>query len=43
MKQARTYLDYLRDMVEYAEKAERFVEEMNFQDFAKDEMRCSLL
>jgi len=33
----RTYADYLRDMVEYAQKAERFVRELGLADFKKQE------
>jgi len=33
----RTHADYLRDMVEYAQKAERFVQGMGLADFQKQE------
>lgn len=39
MKPKRVYTDYLRDMVEYAEKAERFVRGVEFEDFQNDEQK----
>jgi uncharacterized protein with HEPN domain len=39
MKPKRVYTDYLRDMIEYAEKAECFVHDVEFQDFRNDEQR----
>jgi uncharacterized protein with HEPN domain len=37
MSGQRTYSDYLRDMLENAEKAETFVEGMDFETFSSDE------
>lgn len=37
MSLKRTYADYLRDMVEYAQKAEGFVHRMGLADFQKQE------
>ncbi len=37
MKPPRVYIDYLRDMMEYAEKAERFVQGVGFEEFQNDE------
>lgn len=37
MRIKRTHADYLRDMVEYAQKAERFVQGMGLSDFQKQE------
>lgn len=37
MNKGRVYLDYLRDMLESAEKAAEFVSGMNFDDFKNDE------
>lgn len=37
MKSKRIHTDYLRDMIEYAEKAERFVPGIQFEDFQNDE------
>ena len=37
MSLKRTYVDYLRDMVEYAQKAERFVCKLGLADFQKQE------
>jgi uncharacterized protein with HEPN domain len=37
MKTHRNYTDYLRDILEYAEKAERFVEGLDFQAFERNE------
>ena len=37
MSHQRVYLDYIRDMLENAEKALRFVKEMSFKEFAEDE------
>ena len=37
MKSKRTHADYLRDMVEYAQKAERFVHGLGLADFQKQE------
>lgn len=37
MSHHREYLDYVRDMLENAEKATKFVENMGFEQFAKDE------
>ena len=37
MSAQRLYSDYIRDMIEYAEKAERFVQGVQFDDFANDE------
>jgi uncharacterized protein with HEPN domain len=37
MKARRDYTDYLRDILEYAEKAERFVEGLDFQAFERNE------
>lgn len=39
MRRKRTYADYLRDMVEYAGKAERFVQGIGLADFQKDEQK----
>ena len=39
MRRKRTYADYLRDMVEYAEKAERFTQGIGLADFQKDEQK----
>jgi len=33
----RTYIDFLRDMMAYAEKAERFVGQLSYEDFRADE------
>lgn len=37
MKQERLYIDYLRDILEYAEKARSFVRGMTADDFFQDE------
>jgi len=37
MSRSRVYLDYIRDMLESAEKATQFVAGMDFEQFAKDE------
>lgn len=37
MSRPRVYLDYIRDMLENAEKALLFVEGMGFDEFLKDE------
>ena len=37
MKSKRIHTDYLHDMKEYAEKAERFAKGLRFQDFKNDE------
>lgn len=37
MSPERIYLDYIRDMLENAEKAMQFVEGMNFDEFSKDD------
>ena len=37
MSHPRVYLDYIRDMLESAEKALQFVEGMKFEEFVKDE------
>ena len=37
MSPRRVYLDYIRDMLENAEKALLFVEGMKFEEFAEDE------
>jgi len=37
MKPQRVYTGYLRDMIEYAEKAERFAQGVEFADFQNDE------
>ena len=37
MSHPRVYLDYIRDMLENAEKALRFVKGMSFEEFAEDE------
>jgi len=37
MSQQRVYLDYIRDMLENAEKALQFVKGMSFDEFADDE------
>jgi len=37
MSKPRVYLDYIRDMLENAEKAMRFVQGMSFDEFANDE------
>jgi uncharacterized protein with HEPN domain len=37
MSHRRVYLDYIRDMIENAEKALLFVSEMNFEEFSQDE------
>lgn len=39
MRRKRTYVDYLGDMVEYAKKAERFVQGIGLADFQKDEQK----
>lgn len=39
MKFKRTYADYLRDMMEYAEKAEGFLRGIGLVDFQKDEQK----
>ncbi len=36
MSHQRVYLDYIRDMLENAEKALRFVRGMSFEEFAED-------
>ena len=37
MSMERTYLDYLEDILDAAEKAEQFVRGMTFESFARDE------
>jgi len=37
MKSAKDYSDYLNDIVEYASKAESFLEEISLQDFKLNE------
>lgn len=37
MSHPRVYLDYIRDMLESAEKALQFVEGMQFEEFIQDE------
>ncbi|MFB0516606.1 MAG: DUF86 domain-containing protein [Candidatus Neomarinimicrobiota bacterium] len=37
MMAKRVYSDYLRDIQEAAEKAQQFIEGLDFEDFAKDE------
>ena len=37
MSHPRVYLDYIRDMLESAEKALQFVEGMKFEEFVEDE------
>ena len=37
MKRRREYTDYLRDMLDAAEKADRFVEEVSFEDFQNND------
>jgi uncharacterized protein with HEPN domain len=37
MKKKRTYIDYLRDIVDYASKAERFVQGIDFERFQSSE------
>jgi len=37
MSSRRDYTDYLRDILEYAEKAERFVESIDFEAFEANE------
>lgn len=37
MKQARDYIDYLEDILEAAEKARSFVDQMKYKDFVKDD------
>jgi len=37
MKTQRNYTDYLRDILEYAEKAERLLEGLDFQAFERNE------
>ena len=37
MSRRRVHLDYIRDMLENADKALRFVEGMRFEEFAEDE------
>jgi len=37
MKSAREYIDYLRDMIEAADKAAQFVKDVNFEAFCKNE------
>ncbi|MCX6668967.1 MAG: DUF86 domain-containing protein [Methanothrix sp.] len=44
MKPARRYIDFLQDIVDNLEKAESFVEEMDFGEFQEDEKtRYSLI
>ncbi len=37
MKRRREYTDYLRDMLDAAEKADRFVEGVSFEDFQNND------
>lgn len=37
MKEGREYVDYLRDIVDAIEKAERFIEGMDFARFSSDD------
>jgi uncharacterized protein with HEPN domain len=37
MKSAREYTDYLRDMIEAADKAAQFVKDVDFETFCKNE------
>ncbi|MBU4174568.1 MAG: hypothetical protein KKB90_12725 [Actinobacteria bacterium] len=37
MKEGREYIDYLRDILDAAEKAERFIEGMDFDTFSSDD------
>ena len=37
MKSKRTYTDYIRDILETIDKAERFVEGMSFDEFINDD------
>ena len=37
MKEGREYIDYLRDILDAAEKAERFIEGMDFDAFSSDD------
>ena len=37
MSAKRVYTDYLQDIVDYAEKAMRFVEDVSFDDFGDNE------
>jgi len=37
MSTRRVYTDYLQDIVDYAEKAMRFVEDVSFDDFGDNE------
>ena len=37
MKEGREYVDYLRDILDAAEKAERFIEGMDFDAFSSDD------
>lgn len=39
MKPKRIYTDYIRDMIEHAQKAERFLQDVALRDFGKDEQR----
>jgi uncharacterized protein with HEPN domain len=39
MNKKRIYLDYFRDMIEYAEKAERILSGVEFEDFQNDELK----
>jgi len=37
MSKKKDYADYISDIAEYAEKAIRFLNEVSFHDFAKNE------
>jgi len=37
MKPSRAYADYLRDILDTAQKASRFVEGVSFEDFASND------
>ncbi len=39
MKPKRTYIDYLRDIIEHAEKAERFLQGVGFEEFKDNEQK----
>ena len=41
MKPKRIHTDYLRDIVEYSDKATRFVQGLDFETFRKDEQLIS--
>jgi len=39
VKAKRTYVDYIRDMLEYAEKARQFVGDLSLEEFRRDEQK----